>query len=391
MKKNILHIIQGGKGGTLEYIKLLLKYSDKQFISTIICSGEIYEELTALGYNTYKVEMARNISPKNDIKSLYNIVNYIRKNQVDIVYCHSSKAGALGRIASFITHKYNVYNPHGWSFNMRVSKKKQLFYSFIEKILSIFCNKIIMISEQEYQSALDKHICSRDKLILIKNGVDISKFYKNSYKENIKSLNIPDDYKIIGMCARLEEQKAPLTFVEIAKLVTDKYKKCKFILVGDGYLKDKVTQRIKDLQLEDKFILVGWTNHPEKYISIMDIGVLTSVWEGFGLSLAEYMSSSVPIVASNVDGIPYVVKDNEDGFLCNPNDINAFTQNILNLLYDNDLYNKFSKSAFEHACNDFNITRVIKEHEKLFNNIKPSSPSREKTANEEQKRLLNFK
>lgn len=369
MSKSILHIVQGGKGGTLEYIKLLLKYSDKQFINTIICSGDIYDELTSLGYNTYKVEMARNISFKNDIKSLYHIVDYIKKNKVDIIYCHSSKAGALGRISSLITHKYNVYNPHGWSFNMRVSKKKQIVYILIEKMLSIFSDKIIMISEQEYQSAIDKHICSKNKLTLIKNGVDISKFSRSGHKENIVDLSIPEDYKVIGMCARLEEQKAPLTFVEIAKLVTDKYNKCKFILVGDGKLKDKVKQRIKDLQLEDKFILVGWTEHPEKYISIMDIGVLTSLWEGFGLSLAEYMSSSIPIVASNVDGIPYVVNNNKDGFLCNPNDIHAFSESILKLIYDNDLYNQFSKSAFEHAYSDFNISRVIKEHEKLFNTI----------------------
>lgn len=87
----------------------------------------------------------------------------------DIVYAHSSKAGAIARVADIGLKNHCLYNPHGWAFNMRCSAKKKAMYTAIEKIAAPFCDKIICISDAEKQSALDKKICREDKLQVIFN------------------------------------------------------------------------------------------------------------------------------------------------------------------------------------------------------------------------------
>lgn len=370
MKKNIVHIIQGGKGGTLEYLKSLLPLFDKdKYDIVVICHDDIFCELQKLGFNVVCIKMKRAISPINDIKALLEISKYLKTHKVDLVHAHSSKAGFLGRLAAKWNKIPCIYNPHGWSFNIRTNIIKKNIYKLLERIASNWADKIVAISESEYQSALKEKICSPKKLILIENGIDLKKYNPETSYSFKKELGINEECKIVGMSARLTRQKDPITFIDIAKRVTEEYQACKFILVGDGELREQVENRIKQYNLEDKTVLTGWTNCPEKYINIFDIGVLTSLWEGFGLSLAEYMACGKPIVASGVDGIPFVVRDRVDGFLCNPANISEFSNCILNLLKDDALYSQIAEAAAKRAKEKYDIIRVAKQHEKLYKDI----------------------
>ncbi len=370
MKSEILHIIQGGKGGTLEYLKLFLKFIDKsKYNCTIICHGEIHEELSKLGYKTFNIEMERSISPIKDLISFIKINKYIRNNKVDLIHAHSSKAGALARFAAKFNKIVCVYNPHGWAFNIKTSDLKRKLYEIFERSLSNFCNKIVMISESEYKSAIEENICNKEKLIIINNGIDISKYNtKIDYKFR-RQLGFKDNEVLIGMCARLTEQKSPSTFIKIAKMVTDKYDKCKFIIIGDGELREKVENEIKLLKLEKEVLITGWTKNPEKYINIIDIGVLTSKWEGFGLVLAEYMACGKPIVASSIQGIKNVVRDGIDGLLCSPNDEKEFVECIVKLINNKELYEEMNKNEVLRVNESFDFKRVAKEHECLYDEL----------------------
>ena len=180
-KKNISFILQGGKGGTQEYIKMLLKYLDRdKYEITVICHGETYEELKKLGYNVHYVEMVRSISILKDLMSLKNVLSYLKNNKIDIVYSHSSKGGVIGRIAAGLLNIPNLYNPHGWSFNMKISNRKKYFYTLVEKIVSKFADRIIMISEAEYNDAFLRGIISKKKLVLITNGIDLERYNRKS-------------------------------------------------------------------------------------------------------------------------------------------------------------------------------------------------------------------
>ena len=147
------------------------------------------------------------------------------------------------------------------------------------------------------------------------------------------------------MVGRLTEQKDPLMFVKISAEILKVIKNAKFILVGDGNLREKTLSLAKELGVSDNLILTGWVKDPESYIKAFDVAVLTSRWEGFGLVLAEYMAAGKPIVASNIDGIPYVITDKFDGLLATPGDVNDFVTKILSLINNKELSEQLTQNA----------------------------------------------
>lgn len=127
-KIRILHIAQAA-GGVDRYIRMLLKYLDKgKFENILVCSQDFREEdYRGLVDSIEQIEMTRAIGG-NDLKAIKAVRNLIKRYNPDIVYAHSSKAGAIARVADIGLKNRCVYNPHGWAFNMRCSAKKKAMY-----------------------------------------------------------------------------------------------------------------------------------------------------------------------------------------------------------------------------------------------------------------------
>lgn len=367
----LLFVTQSTIGGTLEYFKLLIpRLAEKGDEITVACpsDGPMKTELERMGINVHVIEMVREISPVGDIRSIRQLVRYIKSNDFDLIHAHSSKAGAIGRISAFLCGIPCVYTAHGWSFSMDVSKLHKRMYICIEKLLALLCRRIVAISEFEKNIALKYRIARKNKIKLISNGIDVKSFAPMPQRKCFmkKRLGIKENVPVIGMVGRLALQKDPITFVKTAKIIADSGCPVFFLLVGDGELRGEVEQEISRLGLSDKFLITGWVEHVPEYINVFDIGVLTSRWEGFGLVLAEYMANAVPVVASNTGGIPDVIADGETGALVNPCDTLGFAAAIMNLLCDEALRNRFIKSGLERVGSQFHIERVAQQHHELY-------------------------
>lgn len=270
-KIRILHVAQAA-GGVDRYIRMLLKYFDKdKFENVLVCSQDFHEEdYDGLVNSFEQIEMNRAIGAK-DIKSIGEVRKLIKKYNPDIVYAHSSKAGAIARVADIGLKNHCVYNPHGWAFNMRCSDKKRMMYTAIEKIAAPFCEKIICISDAEKQSALEKRICKENKLQVIFNGVDIEA-YENGEHGKVKKadLNIPEDAFVVGMVGRISLQKAPDVFVKMAKLVKEKVSNAHFIIVGNGNQETEIRKYAEDNGFADSLHITGWVDDPMSYVELFD-------------------------------------------------------------------------------------------------------------------------
>ncbi len=236
MKKvKIVHIMQSA-GGVAEYVKELIKNINKEKFENIIIVSNDYrnnDEILRLCDGYYFVDMIRNINLKKDLKSIFQIRKILKKEKPDIVYLHSSKAGAIGRLALLFNKKIKIlYNAHGWYFNADIGKKK-LIFQLIEKILAYKTDKIIAISNSEYKSALEKNICSNNKITLIENGIDVKKFsYSEDDRKQIrKKYGIKDEAIVIGIVGRISEQKDPLTSIRAANELIKENKKIYFMFV----------------------------------------------------------------------------------------------------------------------------------------------------------------
>lgn len=369
-KIRILHIAQAA-GGVDRYIRMLLKYLDKEkFENILVCSQDFREEDYKNLVDFFEqVKMDRAIG-SNDLKAIGEVRRLIKRYNPDIVYAHSSKAGAIARVADIGLKNHCLYNPHGWAFNMRCSAKKKAMYTAIEKIAAPFCDKIICISDAEKQSALDKKICREDKLQVIFNGVDIEA-YENGIHGTVKrkDLNIPEDAFVVGMVGRISPQKAPDIFIKMAKHVKDKVSNAHFIIVGNGDQEAEIKKYANDNDFLDSLHITGWVDNPMSYVELFDVACLLSRWEGFGLVLPEYMMARKPIVASRVDAIPNIICDGENGLLVEMDDVVGASTAVLKLYLNNNLKSKLIDEGLKTVYKKFDVQRMTRETEKLFEEV----------------------
>lgn len=148
-KIRILHVVQAA-GGVDRYIRMLLKYLDKEeFENIMVCSQDFHKgDYKGLADCFEQIEMNRAIG-MSDLKSIREVRKQIKKYNPDIIYAHSSKAGAIARMADIGLKNRCVYNPHGWAFNMRCSEKKKCCTQGLKKWLHHSAIKLFVFQMQK--------------------------------------------------------------------------------------------------------------------------------------------------------------------------------------------------------------------------------------------------
>lgn len=366
----VVHIAQAA-GGVEQYIKMLLKYMDSTKFENILIASKDYhaENYVNLADAFEQIDMSRAIG-MNDLKAAKKVRMLIKQYKPDIVYAHSSKAGAIARIANFGLKNHLIYNPHGWAFNMKCSEIKRKLYATIERVEAPFCDRIICISEAERESALNKRICTDSKLRVIFNGVDIEAYEQREHGKIGKAdLKIPKDAFVVGMVGRISLQKAPDVFIRAAKLIKLEIPNAHFIIVGSGEMEDDVKKYAKQNGLEDCLHITGWVDDPMSYVELFDIACLLSRWEGFGLVLPEYMMAEKPIVATCVDAIPNIVRNEENGLLVEVDNAAEASEAVIRLYRNAKFKQNLVIQGIKDVHSKFDAQRVAKEHEKLFEEL----------------------
>ena len=371
-KIRIMHIAECA-GGVDVYLSMLLPLLEKKglyqyFVCSKLFDKAKYEKMVD---GVEQIDMKQSFSPFSIIKNVRKVKKIIKSIKPDIIYCHSSFAGGIGRLAAKGSKIKIVYNPHGWAFNMNQKSSlsmsiKSKLYLVIEKFLARKTDRIVCISKAERQSALEKKIAKDQKLSLITNGIDISKVRSaNRFKRS--DFNIPEKAFVVGMIGRLCPQKAPDTFIHSAKLIKEKIPDSFFIIVGDGELTDQTVECARQNNID--LLVTGWVDNPYDYLQLFDISLLLSRWEGFGLAIVEYMAAEKNVVASRIDAIPTIIEDGVDGFLVevdNPNDVCDKVMYIHN--HPAEAAN-MRKNALEKVIRDYDVNRVADQHVELFQEL----------------------
>lgn len=369
----IVHITQGTTGGLYTYITdLMLSLRDRGCSQILFCpdEGPLIGKIKRKGFDVEVIHAVREISPLSDLKAGAEISKAIKHYAPDVIHLHSSKAGALGRLT--FPGIPVVYTPHGWSFNMAVSHLKQSIYALTERVLTPSTDRIVAISKYEYDSAIANNICGPEKIILIENAINLESFKpvnSDLRLELRKRYGVADDEILIGSVGRLTESKDPKMFVEIADAFKGN-KKLKFMWVGDGELSDEIHAYAKEKGVDDRIIFVGWTEQVGAHMQAMDIGLHTASWEGFGLVIAEFMATGIPVVSSNVGGILEIIDDGYTGFLCGHDDLDSYVSSIKRLISDDELRRGIVRHALRTVKERYALDRLVDQHVELYESIR---------------------
>lgn len=369
-KVRVLHVAECA-GGVDRFLKYLFKYMNhNRFENILVCSFAYkksdYEDLADY---VEQVDFKHEIG-LTSLSSFWPVRRLIKKYNPDIVYAHSSIAGVIARVANIGIENHLVYNPHGWSFNMRCGIVRRQFYIIIEKVMSCFTDKIVCISDAEKNSALSKKICRENKLQVIYNGIDIDGCsISNGKTISKKTMQIPDDSFIVGTVGRLSNQKAPDIFMKAAALIKKEIPNAYFLMIGGGNKCEEVIELAENLGLQESYKIVEWVDNPMDYIRLFDVALLLSRWEGFGLVLPEYMLAGKPIIATNVDAIPCLIENGKNGILVPVDDEKEVSKMVVRLYSDSDMYDRLATQGVRDVIEKYDVKRLSKECEELFESL----------------------
>lgn len=334
-KPRLLYVVEAMGGGIFTYIVDLANELVNKFDMYIAYgirkqTPEDYEEYFDKRVHLIKVNsFERSINPMKDMKAFLEVRHIAKEVKPDIIHLHSSKAGAIGRVAF---NKYEVngqsvsvfYTPHGYSFLMKNhSPVKRTAYKLIEKACGKLNCTTISCSTGEHQESLKLN----KRAVFVDNGINVEKL--EQVLGNIEVKGHPFTVFTLG---RICYQKNPEMFNQVAEAMPD----VKFLWIGDGELRDK----LKSKNIE----ITGWVDRKTALEKSMaaDVFVLTSLWEGLPISLLEAMYMKKPCVVSDVIGNRDVIQSGENGFVCDG--VDEFVEAVRSIRRD------MSSQSFEDAA-----------------------------------------
>jgi len=372
---NLLYVITKLElGGAQKQLLSLISHLDKERYAPYLITAPdgllIKKALSIRDLRLIKSGfLERPINPLKDFFAFFHIHSFIKKNKIDIVHTHSSKAGIIGRWAARSAQvKVIVHTVHGWSFNEYQNPFWRRFIIWLEKLTALITGKFIVVSYNDLQTDLGNHIGTKDKYKLIRYGIDYQAFSKKD-KSLREELGVHVSDLLIGMISCFKPQKSPQDFIKLAYLVNKSIPQTKFLLIGDGVLHKKIKRLISKLNLEHQVILTGWREDIARILSALDVFVLTSLWEGLPISALEAIAASLPVAATNTGGISEVVHDGSNGFLVSPRDVNRLAEKLIHLLKDENLIIKIRKNASNSFDHEFTLENMIKNTESLYQDL----------------------
>lgn len=374
-KFNLLYLITKLElGGAQKQLLSLIRYLDRDRYNIFLITSKrgllVEEALSIDGLRVNRLSsLARPINPLKDILAFVVIYNFIKRNKIDIVHTHSSKAGILGRWAAKLAGvNMIVHTVHGWSFNDYQNLLLRQFYIALERFTAKITDKLIVVSNIDMDRGIRKYIGEQTKYILIRYGINHGEFI-NNLEDNVKirrEIGLNDNEFLVGMISCFKPQKAPLDYIKLAASVRKFYPQTKFILVGDGILRRKIEKLIDKFNLRGNIILTGWRRDIPRILSAIDVFVLTSLWEGLPIAVLEAMVSSKPVVTTNTGGVSEIVKHGENGFLVPCRDIEAMKEKIFDLLKDAEFRYRIGRRAKQDLNSDFRIEGTVRQIQSLY-------------------------
>lgn len=298
------------------------------------------QELLKSGKTVHELSIPRGISNISAIISAYKKVKLIcDKNKYDIIHCHSPIGGVIARLAARKSRKNGtkvIYTAHGFHFFKGAPLKNWLIYFPIEWICSFVTDVLITINSEDYNFA-KKYMHAKRIEYIPGVGINTEKISLVDVDRKVKrsEIGIEQDNIAVLSVGELNDNKNHETILKaIAKLAR---KDITYVICGLGDKEEYLQKLAKDLGIENNLILLGYRDDVIEICKCCDIFVFPSKREGLGLAALEAMASGLPVVTSNVHGIPDYSQDGITGFSCAPMNIEAFAENINKLANSKEL------------------------------------------------------
>lgn len=353
-------------GGLQRVILDLCKNISRDRFEVSVCclrqKSEFAEEIEAQGIPVILLPQKKKGTDYLSFLKLYRI---LKSKRPDIIHLHNSQPLIDGTISALMAHKPKiVYTDHARDF----PDKQRIM--FIEGILSKFVNQIVGVSDHTAKNLMKYERMNPKKIVTIVNGIDEKKYRININKAKKKEeLGITRFGPIIGLFGRLCSQKGIIYLLRAAPDIIKHYPNLLVLIVGEGPLRESLEIESEKLNIGGNVKFVGPRLDIPEILSILDVYVLSSLWEGLPLVLLEAMAAGIPIVTTRVGGIPSVIMNDDSGILVEPRRPDLLGQAIVNVLSDKKIAKRLAKNAYIRFRKDFTVEKMLRRYEDIYESL----------------------
>ncbi|ADG69971.1 glycosyl transferase group 1 [Planctopirus limnophila DSM 3776] len=313
-------------------------------------------------------ELHRAIRPWQDWRAYQELRRLIRTLKPDVIHTHASKAGIIGRQAGFVEGVPVVHTIHGASFHYGQSAPAYRLYRFLEQRAGRQTAHFISVSDAMTEQYVAARVAPREKFTTIRSGFDVQPYLSpvKSRAEIRAQLGLSESDLVVGKIARLFHLKGHQYLIAAAPEIVRQQPQVKFLLVGDGILREQYQAEIARLGLTDHFVFTGLVPPSQipELIHAMDVVVHCSEWEGLARVLPQGLLAGKPVISYDIDGASEIVRPGETGYLLPRGDVPGLAKATIELLANPLLrqqYGQRGRELFQDVFRHEYMTQKIRE------------------------------
>jgi glycosyltransferase involved in cell wall biosynthesis len=307
-------------------------------------------------------DLVRELSPLADWRACQALRRLFREREFDVVHTHSSKAGIVGRIAAWKERvPVVVHTVHGQAFHPYQAAWRNWLYILAERYAARRCHRIYAVAQAMIDQCVAANVAPPEKYQVVYSGMDMDAFANARPEPELRaSLGIPEDALVVGKVARLFELKGHEYLVQAAPAIVARFPQVRFLLVGDGNLREELEAEIARLGLSEHFVFAGLVPPADvcRYTALMDVLVHLSLREGLPRTVVQGLASGVPAIGFPLDGTPEVILEGKTGFLCPTGDATAVATAVNALLENPERRRAMGQTGQELVLERFSWQRM---------------------------------
>lgn len=331
---------------------------------------ELPTDTGVAGCPLFPVQIPRQIRPIGDLIAVYELYKVIARFKPQIVHTQTSKAGIVGRLAAWLAGvPIIVHTAHAFSFHPYLPPMIHWLYVLIEKWAGRFADVVLVDTDSVRAEGLRYGVVTDPKkLVTIPMGIDLKKFSPFPIQNNniFQVFGIMPQSLVVGTIARLVPDKGLDCFIKMASLVLTQCQGVHFLIVGDGPLRRTLERQAGDLGIRSSVIFAGHRSDVPELLNAMDVFVLPTRREGFGVVFAEAMAMKKPVVGSMIGPVAEVVEDGVTGFLVPPQSAEQFAERVVQLLCDEEKRKTFGEAGRRRVEARFSEAHMCVQIEKQY-------------------------
>ncbi len=286
-----------------------------------------------------------------NLKTIFKLCFFVKKNKIDIISTHSGKDSWIGNIVGLLT-------------STKVIRVRHLILPIKNPYSYNLATKVVTVSNQvkHYLSSMG---VKDEKLLNIYTGIDTKKFSPLREYNLREELGLNNNTLLVGVVAVLRSAKRHMDLVKTFATLNNK--DAKLIIVGEGPVKAEIEECIAQYDMKDRIIMLGHRNDVDKILPNFDLFCLTSRHEALGTSLLESQACAVPVLGSNVGGIPEALSENKTGYLFD--NFEQLKEQLDELLINRKKRKEFSNNARVFILNNFSVEKMVKDTQQLYKDL----------------------